>query len=254
MPRATSSLPSARRLRATTLLVAAGLLLPLAGCGGGQGLRGQSASQVLGTAVTAATRAGPFHFVDNDGSGSAARLVVGDTGTTSAQETLSVGRSVELVAALVGGVGYVKASEQTLESLFGLPTAQATRERGKWVSVTDGEKGYSRIVQSLTPAAELDNYIPQEPLEVGSPTTLRGIAVIPVSGRPAASESTSSTLQAVATLFVSVRSPNVPVGAVVSGTDVHGRKVREEVAFTRWGEDVHVITPTGTVPLASLLG
>jgi hypothetical protein len=154
---------------------------------------------------------------------------------------------------LVAGVAYVEASSITLMNYFGLSTTQATQESGKWVSVTKGEKGYRQIVQSLTPEAELDAYIPETGLSIGKQRVLHGIPVLPVSGTAPATDS-SSGLPAVATLFVSLSAPYLPVGGAVSGTDVHGRKQSEEVAFTRWGEKVHLSAPADTVSLASLVG
>jgi hypothetical protein len=229
----------------------AGLAALLSSCGGG-GLQGEPASQILSTAVTAASHAGAFRFVDKEGSGSQVRVLSGDTGTVVAQQTSSTD-GVHLAASLVDGVAFVRASAVTLESLFGVSAAVATQESGKWVSVAKGEKGYKEIVQSLTPDAEFDPYIPQADLGVGRQTVLHGIPVIPVSGTAAASDSTSG-LKAVATLFVSTRAPYLPVGGAVSGTDVNGRRQSEEVVFTKWGEKLHVSAPAGAVTLASLTG
>lgn len=236
------------------LALATGLLALLSSCGGGGGggLPSESAAQVLSTAVAAAQNAGAFHFVDREGSGSQARLLSGDTGTIAAQQTSS-GDGSRLVVSLVGGVAFVQAGALTLENYFGLSAAQATQESGKWVSVAKGEKGYSQIVQSLSPDAELDAYIPQAELGLGKQRVLHGIPVLPVSGTAPATDS-SSGLPAVATLFVSLRPPYLPVGGAVSGTDVHGRKQSEEVVFTGWGEKVHLSAPPDTISLASLIG
>lgn len=246
-------MPTRRQAPARALVVITALAGLLSSCGGGAvGLQSESASQVVSTAVAAARAAGTFHFVDKEGSGSQARLLSGDTGTVAAQQT-STGNGSRLVVSLVDGVAFVQASSITLENYFGLSTTQATQESGKWVSVTRGEKSYAQIVQSLTPSAELDAYIPQTELGIGKQRVLHGIPVLPVSGTAPATDS-SSGLPAVATLFVSLRAPYLPVGGAVSGTDVHGRKQSEEVAFTRWGEKVHLNAPTDTVSLASLAG
>jgi hypothetical protein len=233
---------------ALTLVV--GLVVLLSSCSAG--LDGESASQVLSTAVAAARGAGSFHFVDKEGSGSQARLLVGDTGTVAAQQTLS-SDGVQLAASLVDRVAYVRADSVTLTSLFGLSTTTATQENGKWVSVAKGEKGYSQILQSLTADAELDPYIPQAQVRVGKQTMIHDIPVIPVSGIAPAADS-SAGLRAVATLFVSTRAPYLPVGGAISGTDVHGRRQKEEVIFTKWGEQPHLSAPQGAVSLASLTG
>jgi hypothetical protein len=232
------------------LAVSSGLVGLLSSCGGG--VPSQSASQLLSSSIGAARNAGSFHFVDKAGSGSQAVVLSGDTGTVTAQET-STSAAGHLSVSLVGGVAFLQAGTATLESFLGLSTTQATKVNGRWVSVTKGEKGYTRIVQSLAPDAELDAYIPQFGLGTGKRRTVHGIAVLPVSGAAPAKDSTAG-LPAVASLFVSVQAPNLPVGGVVSGNDIHGRRQSEEVAFTKWGEQLRLGAPPGAVSLASLTG
>jgi hypothetical protein len=227
-----------------------GLMVLLSSCS--SGIQSESASQILSTAVAAAHSAGTFHFVDKEGSGSQTRLLIGDASAVAAQQTLS-SKEVQLNAALVDGVAFIRAGSATFTTLLGLSTTMATQESGKWVSVSKGEKGYVQIVQSLEPGAELDGYIPQSPLDVGKQTTIHGVAVIPVSGTAPAGDS-SAGLPVVATLFVSTRSPYLPVGGALGGKDVHGRTQKDEVVFTKWGETVHVSAPGGAVSLASLSG
>lgn len=222
----------------------------MASCGGS--LQNESAAQILSNAVASARNSGSFHFVDKEGSGPQARLLAGDAGTAAAQQTSS-GGGEHLSVSLVDGVAFVQASSSTLMSFFGLSATQAKQENGKWLSVTKGQKNYGQIVRSLAPDAELDAYIPQTDLGVGKRTVLHGIPVVPISGTAPATDS-SSGLPAVATLFVALRAPYLPVGGVVSGTDVHGRKQREEVVFTKWDEQLHLSPPPDTVSLASLIG
>jgi hypothetical protein len=202
--------------------------------------------------VAAARHAGSFHFVDKEGSGSKTLLLAGDTGTVAAQQTSS-GDGGRLAVSLVDGVAFVQAGTATLKNFFGLSMSLATKVSGKWLSVAKGEKDYSKIVQSLAPDSEFDAYIPQAGLSLGKQRVLHGIAVVPVSGSAPAGDS-SSGLPAVATLFISLRAPYLPVGGVVSGNDVNGRRQSEEVVFTRWGEHVHSTAPEGAVSLASLTG
>jgi hypothetical protein len=226
--------------------------LLLSACGGGSsGLVGKSASQVLTMAMTAA-RGDSFRFVDKDGSGSQARLLVGQTGTVSADQSLS-GSGVALEVRLTRGTVYVRGGATTLEGVLGLSATTATARSGQWLSVTAGDKGYRQIVATLKPAAELDGFVPQAPLALGAATTLHGFSVVPVSGTAPASAATGA-LQAKATMFVSNRAPYLPVGATLTGTDVHGRKQSEEVAFSDWGGQARPKAPTGAVSVASLTG
>jgi hypothetical protein len=223
----------------------------LSACGAGSdGLAGKSAQEVLSTALTAASVSPSFHFVDKDGSGAQAGLLVGDTGTTAAQQTLSGGGG-SLDVRLVNGVVYIRAGSVTLESVLGLSAPKASAEVGKWLSVTKGEKGYSQIIHTLTPDAELDQYIPQEPLTLLAATKVHGVAVLPVTGTAPSSAATGA-LNAKATLYVSTRSPYLPVGGSLTGTDVHGRPQSEVVAITDWGEQARPAVPPGVVAVSSL--
>lgn len=249
-PTGLSHRPDTRQHAAAALALTSGLVGLLSSCGGG--VPSQSASQVLSNAVGAARNAGSFHFVDKVGSGSQAVVLTGDTGTGTAQET-STSPAGRLAVSLVDGVAFLQAGAATLENFLGLSTTLATKESGKWVSVAKGEKGYAKIVQSLAPDAELDAYIPQIGVGTGKRRTLHGIAVLPVSGAAPAKDS-SAGLPAVATLFVSVQAPNLPVGGAISGNDIHGRRQSEEVVFTKWGEQLRLSAPPGAVSLASLTG
>ena len=205
---------------------------------------------MLSTAVTAANASLSFHFVDKDGPGAQAGLLVGDTGTRAAQQTLS-GAGAALDVRLVNEVVYIRAGSATLESVLGLSAAMASAEVGKWLSVTKGENGYSEIIHTLTPGAELDHYLPQVPLTLLAATTLHGVPVLPVTGA-ASSSAASGALDAKATLYVSTRSPYLPVGGSLTGTDVHGRQQSEVVAFTHWGRQARPSVPSGAVAVASL--
>jgi hypothetical protein len=233
--------------------VACSSLALLSACASGSsGLTGKTADQVLSLAVTAARGSGGFHFVDRDGSGTQVQLLVGDTGAVTAQQTLS-GGGAALDIRLVHDTVYVRAGSETLESVVGLSATNAADESGKWLSVTRRGNGYGTIVATLKPDAELDSYIPQAPLALGAATTLHGIPVLPVTGTAPPTAATGA-LNARATLFVSTRAPYLPVGGTLTGTDVHGRKQSEVVAFTNWGEQARPAVPTGAVAVASLTG
>lgn len=202
--------------------------------------------------MTASDAVDGFHFVDQDGSGTEARLLVGDTGTVAAQESLS-GAGGALDVRLVNDVVYLRAGSETLETVLGLSATEASSRSGRWLSVTRRDKAYDQIVQTLKPAAELDSYIPQAPLTLGASTRLHGTAVVPVTGMAPASADTGA-LNARVTLFVSTTAPYLPVGATLTGTDVHGRRQSEVVAFTAWGEQARPVVPSGAVPVASVSG
>ena len=235
------------------VVAACGAPALLSACGSGSsGLSGESAPQVLSTALSSARGIGSFDFVDKAGSGAQARVLAGQTGTVSAEQSLS-GDTAALDVRLVDHVVYLRAGSEVLESVLGLLAPEASAESGKWVSVPSGAKGYQEIVKTLAPAAELDLYIPQTPLSLGATTTLHGTAVVAVTGAapPAAS---TDVLRARATLYVSTTAPYLPVGGTLTGTDVHGRTQSEVVAFTAWGVKARPPVPAGAVPVSSLRG
>jgi hypothetical protein len=210
-----------------------------------------SATQVLATSTAAAHQVGSFHFVDKDGSGAEAGLLVGDSGNTAAQQTLTIGSNV-LDVRLIEDLVYMRAGATALQSVLGLSTAKASAEAGKWLSISPKEKGYAQIVKTLRPNSELDSYIPQAPLSLGSVTTLHGTTVLPVTG-VATPDAASGAVNTSATLFVSTRAPYLPVGGTITGTDVNGRRQSDQVAFTHWGERIQPAVPSGVVTDASRL-
>jgi hypothetical protein len=244
-----------RRVRpamAIGTFIACALLMSLSACSNASnGLNGMSPGQVLMTSVAAARQIGSFHFVDRDGSGTEAQLLVGDAGTIAAQQTLSGGGG-RLDVRLADGVVYIRAGQTTLQGVIGLSMAKALTESGKWLSITAKGKGYAQIVQTLKPGSEFNSFIPQAPLSVGSQTKLHGIPVLPVTGS-AAPNAALGVMNSRATLFVSTRAPYLPVGGTLTGIDVHGRRQSDQVAFTRWGERIHPARPSKVVTAASLL-
>jgi hypothetical protein len=233
------------------VVAACGAPALLSACGS-SALSGQSARQVLGTTLTAAQGIGSFDFVDKTGSGTQARVLAGQTGTVNAEQLLS-GDTSALDVRLVDHVVYLRAGSEVLESVLGLLAPEASAEAGKWLSVPSGAKGYQEIVETLTPAAELDHFIPQSPLALGATTTLHGTAVVAVTGPAPAADSTD-VVRARATLYVSTTAPYLPVGGTLTGTDVHGRTQTEVVVFTLWGVQARPPVPAGAVPVSSLTG
>lgn len=242
-----------RKIRVPLLLAACVPLSLLTACGSGSGgLSGKSAQQVLRVSLAAARDGGSFHFVDRNGSGKQTRLLVGDTGTVNAQQSLTAGGS-SVEVRLVKEVAYIRAPSESLEAVLGLSAPKASAEAGKWLSVTSGDKGYGQIVKALAPASELNSFVPKSPLVLRSPTTLHGVSVLPISGAASAGAATGA-LNAQATLFVSDQPPYRPVGGLLTGKDVHGRSQTDEVAFTRWGEVIRLGTPSGAVSVATIAG
>lgn len=226
--------------------------LSLAACSSGtNNLSGDSASQAVALAVSAANHEGSFHFIDQYGKIKSGTTLTGDASEEAGAQSLT-GNGGPLQAIYVDGVAYLRAPAKVLEAVLGISSATATKEAGKWISVTKSEKGYTSIVNSLKPSSELDSYIPQGHMVIGPEKKIRGIEVEPVTGSAPSKADTVSDLRVEATLYVSTVSPYVPVSGVLISTDIHGRTVSEVVVFTAWGEQVHPKAPQGAVPASTL--
>jgi len=203
---------------------------------------------VLTLAQQAATNEKSFHFIDETGSGSKAQVLSGDISDSTSQEEAK-GPNGLLEVRLVDGTIYVNATASTLVYSLKLSSSTAAAHAGDWISLERTDAPYQTVAKTLEPTAELGAYIPVGGLKIGSPTTLRGKDVLPVSGTAPASVGANL----IATLYVSTSAPFVPVGGTLSGTGSH-KNEGEVVAFTAWGEQVHPIVPTDAVAYSSLAG
>jgi len=203
----------------------------------------RSAAQSLQRSLSDATAAGSARITVQFFTGSTTGRVVQDSSLHAGEQTVAIGK--ELVSTvLVGGAAYISGNSQGLTTYFGLPGAVVPTLVGKWVSVQPTDAAFQAVSANVSLASALANVTPSGTLVVGKRSKVDHPWVNSMSG---GAPDGGQRL----TLFVAANARALPVEAVESSGS--GKSAKGEiVTFSRWGERVHVPTPSGALPLAAI--
>jgi hypothetical protein len=126
-------------------------------------------------------------------------------------------------------------------------TAIGTAAVGRWVSLTPSDPSYGAVVRGVTLSSALSELLdwPNQ-LAVGSPTTVDGQQVVPITGEVRLS-SGGPTVKA--TLDVTRTARPLPVEMNASSA-----VASETVIFSHWGDPITITAPSGAQPASSLKG
>ncbi|HVA07130.1 MAG TPA: hypothetical protein VNG12_10355 [Acidimicrobiales bacterium] len=213
---------------------------PLSGAATGTPL---TASQELQAATAAANSEGSVRITVHFFSGHSTGELVQDTGLSTGVQTVAIGKE-RISIVLIKGVAYFSGNNQGLTKYFGLPQTLASRLSGRWISVTAADSGYQSIINGLTLSSAIKEVAPTGTIALGKRSKVNGQSTVSVVGL--ASGGTTRI-----TLFVAASGKPLPVEAASSG-GTGTQKSGEIIAFSRWGEKVHVPRPTRTIPISSL--
>jgi len=226
----------------------------VAGCSspaGSSGIQSKSGSQIVAAAVAATKHEKSFHYVENSGSGSSGVNIVGDVGTSTGEQRLTIHQGTQkghVNILLAGGTAYFQGDVFGLEGFTGLSAKLSAGIAGKWISVPHTNKGFSDLAGSLavkTAAAALVQL--SGTLTRGKTSTELGKPVVAVK----ASQSTSSGKLKL-TMYVATTGPALPI-LVEGTTQASGSAARSISArFSDWGEALHLTAPSAAVPIASV--
>jgi hypothetical protein len=201
------------------------------------------ATRELDATLASARAEGSVRVTVHFFSGKTTGELIEDSARQSGVETVAIGTErVSII--LLHGVAYFAGNTQGLTSYFGLPEAVATTLSGHWVSVSSTDSGYASVVAGLTLSSILKEASPAGSITKGKTKKLGGRLTASISGSGTASVQPT-------TLFVAAKGKPLPVEAVageVTGEETSG----EIVTFSRWGEKVHVPTPSGAIPISAL--
>ena len=202
-----------------------------------------AASQALTHSLSAATAAGSARITVQFFSGSSTGRVVQDSSLHSGAQTIAIGKAVASIV-LVGGAAYISGNSEGLTSYFGLPSALGPTLAGRWVSVQSTDAAFQAVTANVALSSALANVTPSGSLIAGKRLKVSGQWVKSISGEIPGGGGRL-------TLFVTTNERSLPVQAVESsGT---GKSAKGEiVTFRRWGEHVHVATPSGAIPISTL--
>jgi hypothetical protein len=202
-----------------------------------------SLSQSLKHSLSAATEAGSARITVQFFSGSTAGRVVQDSSLRTGKQTVAIGKELASIV-LVGGAAYISGNSRGLTSYFGLPSALVPTLTGRWVSVQPTDSAFQAVTANVALPSALANVTPSGPLVAGKRSKVDGQWVRSISGEAPGGGGRL-------TLFITANARSLPVEAVESGGT--GKSARGEiVTFMRWGEQVHVSTPTAALPLSAI--
>ena len=201
------------------------------------------ATEELKAAVASANKKGSVRVTVHFFSGKTTGELVQDSARRSAIQTVAIGKE-RVSILLLNGLAYFSGNLPGLTSYFGLPKPVATTLSGRWISVSPTDSGFQSVTAGLTLSSALREASPTGSVTKGKQKKVGGQMTQSISG-------TGSANVPPTTLFVATRGNPLPVEAVASrgsGKGISG----EIVTFSRWGEKVHVPTPTDPIPISTL--
>jgi hypothetical protein len=234
------------KLRIVRIALATGIV---AGCAGiatllstngsaANDLVGKSANQVRGIARGAAQDAQSVHVSTfNDSL---------DVNLIEGRQVISDGMQGNATIVVVSGVAYLDGDAPFLQNSLGLSTATASSYVGQWISFQPANPEFQQVAADLTMGTLLVEVLPDGPVKLTPVTTIDGQSVVGlVSSLSLGGAHVSETT------YVSTAAPNLIVQSVEHASK-SGVAVTTKATFSRWGERVAVIAPTGSVPFSSI--
>jgi hypothetical protein len=229
------------------VILAVSLVVALGGTS--NGLSGKTAKQVLIVTVAAAESQGSVHLANTNTSGPQGGGTY-DVSGTEGQQTVTGGQGNANLL-VVPGHAYLQGDAAFLKNSFGFPASVASQYAGKWISFVPSDPGYQQVVGGDTLSSALTESTPTGGLTLTPTRTLDGQTVEGISGGLPRNISQGGA-KGSQVLYVSKTTPYLPVEVVTSGS-LDGQAGTTVVTFSRWGESVSVLAPTGATPISSIL-
>jgi hypothetical protein len=133
---------------------------------------------------------------------------------------------------LIGKKLYMKANAKAYAQDFGVKKSTLAN---KWVLIPTTNKNYSNVAEAI-----LVPSVMQELVDIGSITnagevTIDGQSAIALKGNAGAS--------GIEYIYVSLKKPYLPLGVSAQATE-DGKKLTNELVFSKWGEKFKVSAPS----------
>ncbi len=213
---------------------------------------GQSAQAEYNAALKAVGTKG-VHFDSTALQGGVGLTVVGDTGTTSGGQTLTVknGKTTEHMAAVVvGSTGYVDANAAALHNVIGLSSSQSSKYAGKWLSFPTSNSSLSELVGGLLDSQVATELHMSGPYTFGAATTVHGQHVLVVRGHVSSQSGSAVPVS----LYVPSTGSPLPIEEVTNpGTSGGSSSIHGTVTFSKWGESISQKAPAHSESLLKIV-
>jgi hypothetical protein len=192
------------------------------------------------------------HFVSVVTQGSVTLHVVGDAGTTSGAQTLTVnnGKQTEHMSAeIVGSTGYVNGNSNALHNVIGLTTAQSKKYAGKWLSFPTTNSGLAQLVSGLLKSQVATELGVDGPFTFGTAATVNGQHATAIKG----TVSTNNGGKVTEILYIPSKGNPLPIEEVTNpSAAAHSSTIHGTVTFSNWGQKTSVKAPAHSVSILKL--
>jgi len=183
------------------------------------------------------------HYVSRASSGGVTQMIVGDAGTASGSQVLTVdfgkGKVGKAQVKLVNGTVYLNADSGFYA---GTGIVSDPPPAGTWLVVTSSDQYYSQFASGLTVASVAQQIALSSPYSYRGAARIGRIRALGVKGE--SKEATSSGSVTVPET-VWIRSTGTPVPVLVTAGNA---KAKETVTLSKYGETVNVAVPAPTAP------
>ena len=250
-------MPTTRRSRTSRRFAVLFTVAVLVAIGAGVGIGAaiaptnpaSTARSVLNQAIAAGTAAGSFHYVEQSTGGGPAETIAGDAAPNGGSQTITQG-SDQFDLRLVNGAVYFKGNASAMADQLGAPTAIATKDAGRWVSVPKSTGSlYSGFAVGITAKSNLSQINDTvEPLTVTTVGSGSGARTVVLGHMKIGTSGTAGTTRVV--LNAATHLPE----NVSGNASVPNAGVTETVqwSFDHWHQHVSVSAPSGALPYSSL--
>jgi hypothetical protein len=192
----------------------------------------KTATEILQLSVGSMRVAGSFHYTSTSSIGGKVAL------SLSTDSSLNDGVQIQKLdggtetTLLIGKKLYMKANEKAYAQDFGVKKSKLAN---KWVLVPTTNKNYSNIAEAI-----LVPSVMQELVDIGSITNAGEVTV---DGQSAIALKGNAGSSGTEYIYVSLKKPYLPLGVSAQATE-NGKKLTNELVFSKWGEKFKVSAPS----------
>jgi hypothetical protein len=198
---------------------------------GASGASTKTPAEILQLSVSAMHNKGSFHY--NSTSSIAGVVAL----TLSTDSALKYGDQVQNLdggtetTRLIGKKLYMYANARAYEEDFGVKKPTLANE---WVQVPSTNKNYGNIADAILVPSVMQQLVDVGSLKEAGDATIDGKSALAL--RDVGSSGTE-------TIYVSSAAPYLPIAVVADATE-DGRKITNDLVFSKWGEKFTVKTPS----------
>jgi hypothetical protein len=222
-------------MRRLTLILPAVVIALATWSAGASASSAKTAEEILQLSVGSMRVAGSFHYTSTSSIGGKVAL------SLSTDSSLKDGVQIQKLdggtetTLLIGKKLYMKANAKAYAQDFGV---KKTTLANKWVLVPATNKNYANIAEAI-----LVPSVMQELVDIGSVTNAGEVTV---AGQSAIALKGNAGSSGIEYIYVSLKKPYLPLGVSAQATQ-DGKKLTNELVFSKWGEKFKVSAPSSYV-------